>query len=229
MNRFSGELIGAAREASSSSREAGSAIARLPETVSSDRLAQLLSLVLGMQSAHLPISSHAKPPRPDYVALSVDNAAGDPCFRRTPTGSKTLSERMAKDVLAAMLAGDARPPADIARETHGGGVVSDDGTLRALCAEIVTRSPEEAELLRGGRRKLMGYFVGELMKATKGRADAQKATPYFAELIGVPLEAVAGAAGGGGGKGEGGGGGGDAGAGGSSGGGGGKKKKPPRS
>lgn len=113
--------------------------------------------------------------------------------RRTGAGAKTLSERMAKDVLAAMLAGDARPVADIVAEQYGGGVVSDDGTLRALCEEIVARSPEEAELLRGGRRKLMGYFVGELMKATKGRADAQKAAPYFMKIIGVPLEAPTGA------------------------------------
>lgn len=104
---------------------------------------------------------------------------------RPASGAKTLSERMAKDALAAMLAGDARPVADIVRETHGGGVVSDDATLRALCAEIVARSPDEAALLRAGRKKLMGYFVGELMKATKGRADAQKAAPYFAELIGA--------------------------------------------
>lgn len=49
-----GELIGAAREATSSSREAGSAIARLPDTVSSQRLAQLLALVLGARRARRP-------------------------------------------------------------------------------------------------------------------------------------------------------------------------------
>lgn len=175
-------------------------------------------------------------------------------FPPARAGSRTISERMAKDVLDTMLRGDARAVAEIAKEARiipaergpwaalfccaqprslypssaslhaqpclfasllrgltqsaryhlrpqvcGGGMVSDDATLRALCAEIVGRSPQEAQLNRGGRKKLMGYFVGELMKATKGRADGQKATPYFLELIAAGAggdDGVAGAPGG---------------------------------
>ncbi|WP_457576642.1 Asp-tRNA(Asn)/Glu-tRNA(Gln) amidotransferase subunit GatB [Desulfomarina sp.] len=61
--------------------------------------------------------------------------------------------------------------------------VSDEGELRALVQEIVAANPSQAEDFREGKTKLMGFFVGQLMKRTKGKANPQMANKLFADEL----------------------------------------------
>ena len=57
------------------------------------------------------------------------------------------------------------------------------GDLRASCASILADHPREVDAYVAGRDRMMKFFVGTLMKATKGRADAAAATAVFRALI----------------------------------------------
>jgi len=82
---------------------------------------------------------------------------------------RTLSVPLAKEVLAEVIASGAEP-ADVVEE-KGLGQISDDGALVEIVERLFADNPGQAEDLRGGKDKLVGFFVGQAMKATGGRAD----------------------------------------------------------
>jgi len=51
--------------------------------------------------------------------------------------------------------------------------VTDMGALEAMCDEIINANPEKVEQFKGGKDKLFGFFVGQVMKASKGSANPQ--------------------------------------------------------
>jgi len=57
--------------------------------------------------------------------------------------------------------------------------VSDESELLALVREIIEQNPSQAEEFRGGKTKVMGYFVGQLMQKTKGKANPKLANQLF--------------------------------------------------
>jgi aspartyl-tRNA(Asn)/glutamyl-tRNA(Gln) amidotransferase subunit B len=62
--------------------------------------------------------------------------------------------------------------------------VSDVGELLSLVKEIVAANPGQAEDFRAGKTKLMGFFVGQLMQKTKGKANPQLANELFSKELG---------------------------------------------
>ncbi len=54
--------------------------------------------------------------------------------------------------------------------------VSDSGFLEDLVDEIIKNNPDEVERFRGGKKQLMGFFVGQAMKASKGKANPKMIT-----------------------------------------------------
>ena len=58
-------------------------------------------------------------------------------------------------------------------EKRGLSTISDEGALKAIVEKIVADNPAQVEQYRGGRDKLFGFFVGQAMKATQGKADPQ--------------------------------------------------------
>ena len=62
--------------------------------------------------------------------------------------------------------------------------VSDEGELLSIVREIIEANPEQAADFRSGKTKLMGYFVGQLMKRTKGRANPKLANQLFSKELG---------------------------------------------
>jgi aspartyl-tRNA(Asn)/glutamyl-tRNA(Gln) amidotransferase subunit B len=95
----------------------------------------------------------------------------------------TLSEPAAKEVLAEVVRSGASPRAVV--EERGLGQISDDGELTALVERLLEENPAQAEQLRGGKDKLVGYFVGQAMKATGGRADPARVSELVRERAGV--------------------------------------------
>jgi aspartyl-tRNA(Asn)/glutamyl-tRNA(Gln) amidotransferase subunit B len=83
--------------------------------------------------------------------------------------SKEISTATAKEVFAGML--DSPKEAREIVEEKGLGQMSDAGELDALAAAIVAGSPSQAALYRSGKTQTFGWFVGQVMKKTGGRAD----------------------------------------------------------
>ena len=96
---------------------------------------------------------------------------------------RTLSEPAAKEVLAEVVRSGASPRAVV--EERGLGQISDDGELAALVERLLAENPDQAAQLRGGKDKLVGYFVGQAMRATGGRADPARVGELVREAAGV--------------------------------------------
>jgi aspartyl-tRNA(Asn)/glutamyl-tRNA(Gln) amidotransferase subunit B len=69
-------------------------------------------------------------------------------------------------------------------ETEGLGKVSDDSAIRAVCSEIIAESPKEVENYKAGKVSLIGWFVGQVMKKMRGKADPNIARQILEELLG---------------------------------------------
>ena len=101
----------------------------------------------------------------------------------TMVEENTISGKIAKTVFVEMMI-NGQEPAAIVKEKNLA-QVSDVGKLQALVQEIVAANPGQAEEYRGGKTKLMGFFVGQLMQKTKGQANPQLANELFdKELLG---------------------------------------------
>jgi aspartyl-tRNA(Asn)/glutamyl-tRNA(Gln) amidotransferase subunit B len=75
-----------------------------------------------------------------------------------------------------------KPPAQIVAE-EGLAKVSDDQAIRAVCQEVMAESPKEVAAYQGGKVTLMGWFVGQVMKKMRGKADAGLARSILEELL----------------------------------------------
>ncbi len=82
---------------------------------------------------------------------------------------ETISGKIAKEVFEAMWAGAG--DADSVIEARGLKQITDTGALEAIVAEVVADHPEQAAEYRAGKHKLMGFFVGQVMKRTQGKAN----------------------------------------------------------
>ena len=83
--------------------------------------------------------------------------------------SGTISAASGKEVFAAMLDSPAEADAIVAEK--GLGAMRDSGALEAIIAEIVAGNPSQVALYKSGKTQTFGWFVGQVMKKTGGRAD----------------------------------------------------------
>jgi len=81
----------------------------------------------------------------------------------------TISGKIAKEVLDAMWTegGDA----DSIIESKGLKQISDTGALEAMVDKVIADNPNQVEQFKAGKEKLMGFFVGQIMKETQGKAN----------------------------------------------------------
>ncbi|NJL99159.1 MAG: Asp-tRNA(Asn)/Glu-tRNA(Gln) amidotransferase subunit GatB [Synechococcaceae cyanobacterium SM2_3_2] len=93
----------------------------------------------------------------------------------------TISGKIAKEILPELLAkgGSARELV----EAKGLTQISDTGELEAMIDEVIQSSPAQFEQYKAGKTKLLGYFVGQLMKKTQGRADPQLANELLKQKL----------------------------------------------
>ncbi len=80
-----------------------------------------------------------------------------------------ISGKIGKQIFPALYAQGQRPKDYIAAQ--GLVQISDSSELEALVQGILDANPDEVSAYRGGKKKLMGFFVGEVMKRTKGKAN----------------------------------------------------------
>ena len=81
----------------------------------------------------------------------------------------SLSSKLAKKVLAKMLAGDGGP-ANIA-EANGWKTLRDPAVLQEHIDAVLAAHPDQTAAYRGGQERLFGFFVGQVLKATRGQGD----------------------------------------------------------
>ena len=96
-------------------------------------------------------------------------------------GSGTISLRVAKDVLPRMLE-RGRSAAEIVEE-DGLAQIRDDDQIGVWIAEVLVRHPKEIERFRAGERKLQGFFMGQVMKASRGKADPSRVSRLLTEKL----------------------------------------------
>jgi aspartyl-tRNA(Asn)/glutamyl-tRNA(Gln) amidotransferase subunit B len=85
----------------------------------------------------------------------------------------TLNDKLARQVFEGILAGEGSPDDIVA--ARGLAVVSDDGALTEAVDAAIAANPDIAAKIRDGKTAAAGALVGEVMKATRGRADAARA------------------------------------------------------
>jgi aspartyl-tRNA(Asn)/glutamyl-tRNA(Gln) amidotransferase subunit B len=81
----------------------------------------------------------------------------------------TISGKIAKDVFEAMWNGEG--DADHIIEHKGLKQVTDSSAIEAVIAEVIAANPQQLADYRAGKEKLFGFFVGQVMKVSKGKAN----------------------------------------------------------
>jgi len=94
---------------------------------------------------------------------------------------RTISNAAAKTILPELLTQGGSPRAIVERE--GLGQISDEATLAAMIDEVLAENPKELEQYRNGKTKLLGFFVGQMMKKTGGRCDPKLTNQLVAQKL----------------------------------------------
>ncbi|MBC8237785.1 MAG: Asp-tRNA(Asn)/Glu-tRNA(Gln) amidotransferase subunit GatB [Helicobacteraceae bacterium] len=95
---------------------------------------------------------------------------------------KTISGKAAKEVLDKLMQENLEVDGVI--EALGLKQVTDTGAIEAICDEIIAANPQKVEQYQGGKEKLFGFFVGQVMKASKGSANPQAVNEILKAKLG---------------------------------------------
>jgi aspartyl-tRNA(Asn)/glutamyl-tRNA(Gln) amidotransferase subunit B len=95
-----------------------------------------------------------------------------------------ISAASAKEIFAAMLDSTSRAEEIVAAK--GLGQISDAGELESIAEQIVEANPSQVALYRSGKTQTFGWFVGQIMKKTGGRADPAKVREALTKALGSP-------------------------------------------
>ncbi|MEK6299455.1 MAG: Asp-tRNA(Asn)/Glu-tRNA(Gln) amidotransferase subunit GatB [Acidobacteriota bacterium] len=93
----------------------------------------------------------------------------------------SISGKMAKDVMIEMYR-SGKPADEIVREA-GGSQLSDEGELRTLAEKTIGGNPKQVEQYRAGKTSLIGFFVGQVMKMSGGRANPKVVNDVLKQLL----------------------------------------------
>ena len=84
----------------------------------------------------------------------------------------TISLKVARDIFPEVYR-SGKEPAQIVQE-KGLTQVSDEGALKSLIAEVLAKNPSQVEQYKSGKQQVLGFLVGQLMKASGGKANPGK-------------------------------------------------------
>nr|VFJ61539.1 MAG: aspartyl/glutamyl-tRNA(Asn/Gln) amidotransferase subunit B [Candidatus Kentron sp. FW] len=96
-------------------------------------------------------------------------------------GDGTISGKLAKQVFEAMWNGEGN--ADDIIEAKGLEQVTDTGEIKGFIIEAIEKNPSQVAQYRAGKEKLLGFFVGLIMKASKGKANPQQVNELLREKL----------------------------------------------
>ncbi|MEQ1440196.1 Asp-tRNA(Asn)/Glu-tRNA(Gln) amidotransferase subunit GatB [Fontimonas sp. SYSU GA230001] len=99
---------------------------------------------------------------------------------------KTISGKIAKDVFEAMLAGEGgsdASAADAIIKARGLVQITDEGPILKAIEDVMAKNPQQLADYRAGKDKLLGFFVGQVMKATQGKANPDLVNKLLKEKL----------------------------------------------
>jgi aspartyl-tRNA(Asn)/glutamyl-tRNA(Gln) amidotransferase subunit B len=127
------------------------------------------------------------PPKPaaNWIATDLEIGASVPADALAELigliEDQTISGKIAKEVLARMRATGRRPREIV--EAEGLTQLTDEGAIEAACRAAVEANPKQVAGYRGGNAKLLGFFVGQVMKATGGKANPERVNAILKRLL----------------------------------------------
>ena len=92
-----------------------------------------------------------------------------------------ISGKLAKEIFPKMFASGEAADAIIERE--GLSQISDEGALGKIIEEVIAANPKQLEQYRGGKTAVLGFFVGQVMKASRGQADPAAVNKLLLEKL----------------------------------------------
>ena len=96
-------------------------------------------------------------------------------------GDDTISGKIAKDVFKAIWEGNGR--VDDIIQNQGLKQMTDVGAIEGIIDGIIANNSEQVEQFKAGNTKLLGYFVGQVMKATQGKANPKQVNQILNEKL----------------------------------------------
>ena len=153
LSEYNAEVLTGNRE---TARYFEQALAKLPEQAS-----PLANWILGDLSGALnkaDIGIEQSPINSDMLSGLVARIADN-----------TISGKIAKQVFEAMWQG--KGSADEIIEAKGLKQITDSGAIENLIDEVIAANPDQVEQFRAGKEKVLGFFVGQIMKQSKGKAN----------------------------------------------------------
>ncbi len=93
----------------------------------------------------------------------------------------TLSSKTAKTLFEGLWAGEGG--VDEIIDARGLKQVSDTGELKAIVDRVVADNPDQVEQFRAGKDKVLGFLVGQVMKATQGKANPKQVNELLREAL----------------------------------------------
>lgn len=94
----------------------------------------------------------------------------------------TISNNIGKQIIIEMLKDGTK--ASVIVEKKGLSQISDEGAIKELVQNVVDAHQNEVEAYKNGKTNLLGFFVGQIMKETKGRANPKTVNQLLREIIG---------------------------------------------
>ena len=94
----------------------------------------------------------------------------------------TISNNIGKQIIIEMMKDGTK--ASVIVEKKGLSQISDEGAIKELVQKVVNAHPNEVEAYKNGKTNLLGFFVGQVMKETKGRANPKTVNQLIKEIIG---------------------------------------------
>lgn len=97
------------------------------------------------------------------------------------TDARAINSTVAKEVFEKVFSDNIDPEKYV--EENGLKTVSDDGALRSTIEKIVEENPQSVEDYKNGKKKAIGFLVGQTMKAMQGKADPSMVNQILTELL----------------------------------------------
>ena len=95
--------------------------------------------------------------------------------------NNTISGKIAKEILPELIEKNISPKNLV--EEKGLAMISDSASILPIIDQLIIEYPKEVESFKNGKTKLLGFFVGQLMKRTKGKADPKLANKLLSEKL----------------------------------------------
>jgi aspartyl-tRNA(Asn)/glutamyl-tRNA(Gln) amidotransferase subunit B len=95
----------------------------------------------------------------------------------------TISGKIAKEVFEAVWAGEGT--VDEIIDKRGLTQISDSASIDKLVADVIAANPAQVEQFRAGKQQVLSFFVGQVMKASRGKANPQQVNDALRKQLGA--------------------------------------------